>query len=299
VTQAYDPTMGGDQTADLGHATNSVLVTGYRLPADVPPVQGEFSRSYDSGCGTRTHNPRDGLGAVIVAVPGEEGFVDLNGNGVYDAGEPFVDTGEPFVDEDDNGVRESDEPFIDVNQSGAWDGPNGTWDSNTVIWAEARVLYSGGLGADARWLAREDQPLLPAETPPVMYEVGFGTSQTFGVYLADARLNPPSNAFEYTITPSAGDPVAIFGVSPSVTDTIGVSLTQQFCDKPAPAGNATCSSTCKTSPCYRRAMLSNFQYGRNATGIISAGAAFGLGAVRVAAALGDETSSITITGETK
>ena len=61
LTKAYDPVKGGDQTANLGKATNSVAVMGYRLPRDVPPVPGEFNAVADVGCGNATHNPRDGL----------------------------------------------------------------------------------------------------------------------------------------------------------------------------------------------------------------------------------------------
>src|SRR5262249_21598852 len=92
-TKDFDPSKGGDQSADLGHATDSVLVTGYQIPLNVPPIAGEFSLSYDSGhCGVIEHNPRDGLSTVIAAVQGEEGFVDLNGDGVYNLGEPFIDS---------------------------------------------------------------------------------------------------------------------------------------------------------------------------------------------------------------
>ena len=59
---------------------------------DMPPITGELSLSYNSGCGLKIHNPRDGLSTVIVAVQGEEGFVDLNGNGVLDSGEPTKTT---------------------------------------------------------------------------------------------------------------------------------------------------------------------------------------------------------------
>src|SRR5262249_5301507 len=150
-TLDYDPTKGGDQTAQLGHASDSVLVTGYRVPIDVTPLPFEHNETFDSGCGVTQHNPRDGLGTVIVATQGEEGFVDLNGNGVYDQGEPFIDSGEPFVDENDNNTWDPGEPFIDVNQNGHWDGPNGAWDSDTVIWAETRVTYSSE-PAEVRWL---------------------------------------------------------------------------------------------------------------------------------------------------
>ena len=65
-------------TNSQGIATNFVAVQGYRLPLDVDPdsAEGEWFKSYDSGCGSKTHNPRDGLSSVIVSASGEEGFVD-------------------------------------------------------------------------------------------------------------------------------------------------------------------------------------------------------------------------------
>ena len=46
-------------------------------------------------------------------------------------------------DVNDDGVWQPGEPFIDVNMNGLYDGPNGKWDADTVIWAETRILYSG------------------------------------------------------------------------------------------------------------------------------------------------------------
>jgi hypothetical protein len=47
---------------------------------------------------------------------GEESLVDLNGNGVYDPGEPFIDMGEPCVDVNENGQWDPGEPFFDTER---------------------------------------------------------------------------------------------------------------------------------------------------------------------------------------
>ncbi len=143
-----------------GTAIDFLEVTGGTLPWDVKPfgpvATGEFSTTYLDQCGNLTHNPRDGLVTVIAIAYGEEGFIDVNGNGTYDGpgsaalagtpyavkGEPFIDMGEPYIDANDNGVYDLGETFIDVNGNGKYDGPNGKWDANTVIWAETRILYS-------------------------------------------------------------------------------------------------------------------------------------------------------------
>ncbi len=141
-TAQYDPTKSEDQTANLGFASDTVSVTGYKLPEEVAPIAGEPSVP-TSECGASTHNPRDGLNTIIVMAKGEEGFIDLNGNGVWDLGEPYIDQGEPFIDANDNGVYDSGEYFVDLNNNGKYDGPNGQWDADTTIWAETRVLYTG------------------------------------------------------------------------------------------------------------------------------------------------------------
>ena len=72
--------------------------------------------------------PFDGRLTILATAIGEESFTDLNGNGVYDIGEPFTDLPEAFVDGDENGARgaNSTEPtrpleeFVDFNQDGQY-----------------------------------------------------------------------------------------------------------------------------------------------------------------------------------
>jgi Invasin, domain 3 len=67
--------------------------------------------------GTR---PIDGRLTVLATAIGEESFVDLNGNGVYDLGEPFTDLPEAYVDADENGTRGAGEEFVDFNRDGLY-----------------------------------------------------------------------------------------------------------------------------------------------------------------------------------
>ena len=142
VTPMYPGGVAPGGESDLGIATSAIRTDG-KLPIDVPPFGGEFALSYLDACGTYTHNPRDGLVTMIGVVNGEEGFVDWNGNGRHDAGEPYIDLGEPYVDANDNGKYDTGEFFVDVNSNGTYDGPNGQWDANTMLWAETRVLFTG------------------------------------------------------------------------------------------------------------------------------------------------------------
>ena len=56
--------------------------------------------------------PVDGRITVTAYAVGEESFQDLNGNNLYDAGEPFFDLGDVFKDYDFNTIFDATEEFI-------------------------------------------------------------------------------------------------------------------------------------------------------------------------------------------
>ena len=56
--------------------------------------------------------PLDGRVTVTAYAVGEESFLDLNGNNVYDAGEPFFDLGDIFKDNDFNTLYGATEEFV-------------------------------------------------------------------------------------------------------------------------------------------------------------------------------------------
>lgn len=70
-----------------------------------------------SGCsvsfGSQDRRPSDGLVTILAWLEGEEAYVDVNGNGRYDEGEPFVDAGRIYRDDNGNGVY--DEGFDELN----------------------------------------------------------------------------------------------------------------------------------------------------------------------------------------
>lgn len=264
ITRAYDGTPSG--VADLGYASTTVAVYGHALPVDVAPFAGEHSALYDSGCGLRTHNPRDGLSTVIAMANGEEGFVDLNSNGEYDATEPFVDMGEPYLDVNDNGRWDAGEWFEDTNLNRAYNGPNGAWDRNTVIWTQTRVLYTGfpkqitdpGTGDDlaSRWWDAGVPPVPPAPTTPPTFAGSVGppaTLEIFAIFFTDQNFNvlTSSTAFEVGPVSKNVDAEAIFELS--VPDTLGMAYRLLYCDDPlAPTvcAGGTPEQGCATSPCY-------------------------------------------------
>jgi len=145
-----------------GGIVNVPFYIGGSYPLNVAPRGGgEFQQASDDATGA-VRNQRDGLVSIIAMTSGMEDFTDANGNGVYDPGELFYDLPEPFVDADDDNLfgGNARERFYDVELpgrrlNGVWDGPNGEWDANTVIWADARMVYSG-------WVDPRDADFSPA-----------------------------------------------------------------------------------------------------------------------------------------
>jgi len=78
--------------------------------------------------------PSNGRLTVLAYAVGEEGFTDLNGNGLadnptemFDANGASTDMPEAFVDYNENGVRNTNEPFTDFNQNGVYNSPDGQY----------------------------------------------------------------------------------------------------------------------------------------------------------------------------
>jgi hypothetical protein len=64
--------------------------------------------------------PADGRVTITAYALGEESFLDLNGNNVYDTGEPFQDLGDVFKDRRFNGLFDSSEDeFVPLNGDSA------------------------------------------------------------------------------------------------------------------------------------------------------------------------------------
>jgi hypothetical protein len=252
-TAPLDPASKTDQTGDLGFAVDTIAIAGYALPRDVPPIAGELSTVIAGGdvCTaplTRTRNPRDGASTVIVMANGEEGFVDLNGNGVWDAGESFIDQGEPFVDANDNGQYDPREYFVDLDGDGSHDGPNGTWDGDTTIWTETRVLYTGVPDPTLNLVAPGSVTVVSSKTTGAK-----ATTATATIGFLDANHNPLSPAATtYAISSTTDASVPAIKLAPGALDNLGMGFTLKYCDQPAgsPTPATTCGSVCPSSPCY-------------------------------------------------
>lgn len=305
-TPPFDP---GGQSNGLGQAVGVLDVYGAPLPVDVAPKTGELSNDLDYGCGPRTANPRDGLVTVIAMVEGEEGFVDLNLNGQYDPGEPFVDIGEPFVDSNDNGIRDPGEWFDDLNGDGLYTGPNGHWDANTVLWTETRVLYTGypayrqdGAGYELfTRVHRGGSP--PAPTPAVSPFVVFAeppSTEVYDVFFTDAFLNPMSSFTTFGAESLSGNVTAKMSEPAHTADSLATTFRFRYCDRPVQP--ATCrdgpaDAGCRTSPCYVQTDVgTSFLYGNPAILSIT-GAKKGPDVVMMSATIENVTWAFSFSGQ--
>jgi hypothetical protein len=78
----------------------------------------------------RSQNPRpaNGRSTILAYALGNESFQDLNGNGLFDAGDVLLtDLGEAFLDENENGVYAPGEPFVDLNGDGLYTPADGQY----------------------------------------------------------------------------------------------------------------------------------------------------------------------------
>lgn len=290
ATPAYDGTVNSAQ-AGLGVAVQSFSTLGAGLPFDVAPVAGEPS-VVDAigldGCGPRTRNPRDGVVTVIAIADGEEAFFDANGNGTFDAGEPFVDLGEPFVDEDDDGQHDAGEWFLDVDGDHAYTPANGTWDASTKLWTQTVVVFTGQattLDAGAGLLGTRiaDLPLADACAPtpaPTPFDLAVavppatvGETASYAVIASDLNLNflTTGTAYAAAAAPAAADVTVTYGGLPSYADLHGFDYRFWPC---ADGGAGACAAQCKATggpyPCQMRPAISNYSCGVAALASVTA-----------------------------
>jgi hypothetical protein len=144
------------------------------------------------------HNPRDGVCSIIAVVDGEEEFTDQNANGIYDSGEPIVDTYDDIhldMDDDPEDVVSpvAGKPFdpsfedliVDRNGNGNFDGMNGSWDSNKRISKRINLLIT----SDILYLVTNTSTI----------SVPNGGSQTIWFALHDRNYNRPAGGSTLTV----------------------------------------------------------------------------------------------------
>jgi hypothetical protein len=261
---------------DLGKATGTIGTVGGILPIDVFPLSDEHSYSFSDRCHPGTpsvHNPRDGIVSVIAMMAGEEGFIDKNGDGSYNQGEPFIDLPEPFVDANDNGTQDAGEFFQDLNNDTRWNPANGVWDASTTLWTETRVVYTGqpeGLldMANQHYYSRFYSlntspigPTPPVPRPPLMADQTYDV----GLWFTDANFNVLPSTTKYTVEIGMGDPIAasLFTSPPMRPEREeGFFFSQRYCDGSSPTN---CEMVCPPNPatqqCLIKSAVTRFEYG--------------------------------------
>lgn len=141
-----------------------------------------------------SQNPRvaDGRYTVLATVSAEESFTDLNGNGRFDAGEPFGDLGEAFQDRNENSVRDAgSEPFVDFNNNGSFDAASGNFTG---------VLCNSGCDTNARFVSGRASLVM----------VFSGSDASIGLSpatLTFAATTDPARTVNVTVQDVAGNPM--------------------------------------------------------------------------------------------
>jgi hypothetical protein len=313
------PTTPMFPSPDLGKATGTIGTVGGVLPLDVFPFPNEYSYSFEDRChpgATSAHNPRDGIVSVIAMMAGEEGFIDKNGDGTYNPGEPFIDLPEPFVDANDNGVQDPGEFFQDLNSDRVWNPANGAWDATTTLWTETRVVYTGAPFAYTApntsqqvfsrfYLGTPGAPLPVDPTPPVpRQQLTADATLDVGLWFSDANFNVLAPATRYAVEIGIGDPItaSIVTAPPMRPDREeGFFFAQSYCDGSTPTN---CGMVCPPSPatqqCLVKSAVTLFEYGVDGTVRIKASSSL-KGAFNVS---GSATSpqafgSVGLTGEVR
>jgi len=159
--------------------------------------------------------PTTGIVSIVGFTRGEEGFLDNNGNGFFDAGdtittdnivEPFIDF-RPLPPLDSGCTLPAPSPycnlafdpgtlfehFIDTGAiDGVWgtQGTSGVWDNNILVFDTATVTFSG--------------PLTTPSVSPTSFVIDDGGFQNFELIVSDDLLNPLVGGSTITVTSTAG-----------------------------------------------------------------------------------------------
>ncbi|HHB12566.1 MAG TPA: hypothetical protein ENK62_05145 [Chromatiales bacterium] len=135
------------RAADMNnHAVRPGTVIAFR--ASHGRIEPSCTTTDDTGTCTVTWTsqdprPESGLVAILAYVEGVESFSDENGNGVFDAGEPYWNLPEAWVDTNFNGTRDVGEPYVDFNVDGRWNDGVGDGGTETEY-----AKYNGLLVSD-------------------------------------------------------------------------------------------------------------------------------------------------------
>ncbi|GAA4032366.1 hypothetical protein [Actimicrobium antarcticum] len=190
----------------VGTSVNFVASSGVMVPATcvVPALSdGTSASSCTTSIRSQGTRPANGRVAILAYTPGEEDFVDANGNNVYDAGETFTDLGNAYRDDNFSNLFDTGE-FV-VPRAGTTvcvGGYKGRTDTCDGVWGAAdvrghqMVVFASG------------QAYFSLETTSRGSGIGFtvadvnGNSMPTGTTIAvDGRAASPTGACSATVTP--------------------------------------------------------------------------------------------------
>ncbi len=261
ITPQYDPTKDPKAQANLGSAIEIINTLGGALPQNVLPWSALTSPT--------------GVAEPSVSYIDECSQLDPN-------------TKAP--------IAYAHNPRDGVS---TWDGPNGKWDSNTKIWTQTAVVYSGGPtlipagsvnlpdGSQApaflgtRWAAQFTDACTPSAVPSFSAAAAkagppavlAGTDDLWA-WASDQNLNVLNSHASYAVAVEAPGKITLaYHGLPAIADTRGFTFTYWPCDQ-----NGLCATKCTpdgaVTPCTMKPILSNFScgYGADVT-IIGAPAA--------------------------
>lgn len=135
---------------------------------------------------------RPGRASLLAVAIGEESFTDVNGNGGFDPGEPFVDMGERFVDANENGVYDVGEVFYDFNNDHTRNGPDGFFNGvlcNDPARCNQNALTTG-IGAQNLIIMSDGVPTNLSPAPGTTFHVALGGTVVIPFLVADLNNNP-------------------------------------------------------------------------------------------------------------
>ncbi len=144
---------------------------------------------------TSTVSGTRGECTILATAEGQESFIDSNGSGFYDLGEPFTDLGEPVLDANDNGTFDVGEFYVDADLNGSYTAANGVWDSNIVIFAETSIIWN-------------DNVIALSVVPTTGFNVPNAGQQNFTMTFTDGNGNPLPKDTTITVTSDKGTVLA-------------------------------------------------------------------------------------------
>jgi hypothetical protein len=100
-------------------------------------IEGSCLTGSQSSCSviwqSQAPRPAGGIVTIIATALGQESFIDVNSNGIFDTGDTFTDMPEAFRDDDDTGTYTSGEVFIDSNNDGVYSAGDALYNGSSCM----------------------------------------------------------------------------------------------------------------------------------------------------------------------